>query len=233
MNRWLGQIAGTVAAAGVILALGMLQSSCRNDSTDPPHSFILPGEERVGGPATEETALPSSEQAKPPAGRQPAVVFVAYVATPPDVIERMMKLARVAKDDVVYDLGCGDGRIVVMAAQKYGCRAVGYDLDPLRVREAIENARKNQVAQLVTIEQRDVLKADVRPASIVTLYLGTEINARLIPQLRQLRPGARIVSHDFGLGKIPPDKVVEMTSHDDGRKHTLYLWTCPLSATGN
>lgn len=140
----------------------------------------------------------------------------------------MLRLARVTEDDIVYDLGCGDGRIVVTAAQRYGCRAVGYDLDPLRVEEARENARRNGVAHRVQIEQRDVLTVDLQEATVVTIYMGTEMNARLIPQLRRLGTGARIVSHEFGLGSIVPDRTMVMTSREDDRKHSIYLWRCPL-----
>jgi precorrin-6B methylase 2 len=164
--------------------------------------------------------------------RSSAVLFVEFVTTPQDVVERMLELAAVTKDDVVYDLGCGDGRIVVTAARRYGCRAVGYDLDLLRVREARANAAQQGVAHLVTIEQMDVLKADLHEATVVTLYMGQELNARLIPQLRRLGPGARIVSHEFALADLPPDKVVPMPSRLSGRRHTIYLWTCPLPPSG-
>ncbi|MBM4024877.1 MAG: methyltransferase domain-containing protein [Planctomycetes bacterium] len=160
--------------------------------------------------------------------RTAAVVFVEYVTTPQDVVERMLELAAVTKEDVVYDLGCGDGRIVVTAARRYGCRAVGYDLDLLRVREARQNAAEQGVAHLVTIEQQDVLKVDLQDATVVALYMGAELNARLIPQLRKLRPGARIVSHEFPIGALPPERTVRMSSRLTGRRHTIYLWTCPL-----
>jgi len=136
--------------------------------------------------------------------------------------------AQVTKRDVVCDLGCGDGRIIITAAKRYGCRAVGYDLDHLRVEEARRNAEKSGVAHRVTVEQKDILQADLREATVVTLYLSHKLNERLILQLQALRPGSRIVSHDFDLAGIPPDKVVEMTSREDRRKHTIYLWTCPL-----
>lgn len=158
----------------------------------------------------------------------PAVLFVEYATTPPDVVDRMLGLAQVTKDDVVCDLGCGDGRILVAAAKRYGCRAVGYDLDPLRAAEARSNAEHSGVAHLVTIEQRDVLTVDLRGVSVVTIYLGTEINARLIPQLSRLKAGSRIVSHDFEIGDITPDKTVEMTSRSDRRRHRIYLWRCPF-----
>jgi ribosomal protein L11 methylase PrmA len=155
---------------------------------------------------------------------------VEFVTTPNDVVDRMLELAYVGPEDVVYDLGCGDGRIVVAAAKKYGCRAVGFELDRLRVREARENALKNGVAGRVTIELRDALKVDLRPATVVTLYLGTELNARLVPQLEQLAPGSRIVSHDFGIEGFPADKTIRMTSREDNRDHLIHLWNCPIRA---
>jgi precorrin-6B methylase 2 len=161
-----------------------------------------------------------------------AVLFVEFVATPQDVVDRMLELAAVTKDDVVCDLGCGDGRIVITAARRYGCRAIGYDLDLLRVREARASAARNGVAHLVRIEQRDVLKADLQDVSVVMLYLGPELNARLIPLLQKLRPGARIVSHEFPLGALAPAKMVQMTSRTDGRKHAIHLWSCPLTPEG-
>jgi SAM-dependent methyltransferase len=156
------------------------------------------------------------------------VLFVEYVATPQDVVDRMLRLARIGEDDVVCDLGCGDGRIVVTAVRRYGCRAVGYDLDPLRVAEARSNARHSGVEHLVAIEQQDALTVDLDGVTVVALYMGEDFNARLIPQLRTLPAGARIVSHDFGLGGIPPDQTVEMTSRITRRKHTIHLWRCPL-----
>ena len=199
--------------------LGFALVGCSTDRRDAPSPFLLHDADRRATPAA------------PIAGDiKPAVVFVEFVATPQDVVERMLEMAGVTKSDVLYDLGCGDGRIVVTAARKYGCQAVGYDLDPLRLEEARGNAARHGVSHLVTLERRDVLKADLQEATVVTLYLGTEINARLIPQLERLRPGARIVSHDFALGDLLPDKTVNMISHADGLKHTLYLWTCPLPA---
>ena len=182
--------------------------------------------------AGNKTAVEPVDGAKTTHQGTPAVVFVEFVATPQDVVERMLEVARVTKEDVVCDLGCGDGRIVVTAARRYGCRAIGYDLDLLRVGEARQNAAQQGVAPLVTIEQKDVLKADLGDVSVVTLYMGTELNARLIPQLRKLRPGARIVSHEFAIGDLTPDRVIRMTSRSDSRQHTIYLWTCPLPNGG-
>ncbi len=156
------------------------------------------------------------------------VVDVIYIATPQDVVERMLSMAEVKKDDLVYDLGCGDGRIAVTAAKLYGCRAVGYDIDPRRVRESRDNAQRDNVEHLVRIEQRDIFTVDLAPAGVVAFYLNPIVNRRLIPQLEALRPGSRIVSHSFPVGDIKPDEVVTMTSREDGQEHYIYLWIGPL-----
>jgi protein-L-isoaspartate O-methyltransferase len=147
-----------------------------------------------------------------------------YVATPPDVVERMLMLARVGPNDVVYDLGCGDGRVVIIAAQKFGARGVGVDIDPALVEQAIANATAAGVSARVTFRVQDALTVDVSPATVVTLYLLASANARLRPTLmKQLRPNARIVSHNFPIGDWEPD-VVDNFTDAGGRKRTLYLW---------
>jgi SAM-dependent methyltransferase len=157
--------------------------------------------------------------------REPDVIFVP---TPQDVVDKMLEMAQVTKDDLVYDLGCGDGRIVVTAAKRYGCKAVGYDIDPQRVQESLENVQKNNVGHLVRIEQKDIFTLDLSKANVITLYLLPRLNVKLIPQLEKLKPGSRIVSHDFRMRGIEPDKVVELTSAEDQDEHTIYLWTSPL-----
>lgn len=136
--------------------------------------------------------------------RRPDAIFVP---TPQEVVEKMLELARVKKADVVYDLGCGDGRIVVTAAQKYGCRALGFDIDPNCVQEAKARARLARVDELVTIEHKDVFTLDLSQADVVTLYLGTRLNAKLLPQLQRLKAGARVISHQFPLDhpRLPPE----------------------------
>jgi LEA14-like dessication related protein len=158
---------------------------------------------------------------------------VIYVFTPQDIVDKMLMLAKVTKEDLVYDLGCGDGRIPVTAARKYGCKAAGYDLDPARVKESLANARKNKVEHLVTIEQKDIFTLDLSQASVITLYLLPDMNKKLIPQLQKLRPGSRIVAHNFGIPGIRPDKVAKFISSDDNREHKIFLWTTPLKETGN
>ena len=155
---------------------------------------------------------------------------VPFVPTPHDVVEKMLELASVTKKDLVYDLGCGDGRIVVAAAKKYGCRAVGFDIDPKRIKESLENVAKNKVGHLVKIEKRSIFDVDLSQANVVTMYLLPDVNRKLIPQLRKLKPGSRVVSHSFSLKGIEPDKVVRFKSKKDKWQHTIYLWTTPLRA---
>jgi precorrin-6B methylase 2 len=159
------------------------------------------------------------------AAREPDVDFIP---TPHDVAVRMLELAAVKKEDVVYDLGCGDGRILIAAAQRYGCRSVGVDIDPKRVIQSRINAAKARLEQLVRIEQKDLFETNLREADVVVIYLSTKLNARLLPQLKTLKPGSRVVSHQFGISGVKPDKVEQFKSRDDGRTHTLYLWTAPF-----
>lgn len=151
--------------------------------------------------------------------QQPDVVFVP---TPQEVVDKMLELAKVGKGDVLYDLGCGDGRIPVTAAKRYGIRGVGIDIDPQRIQEATENARKNGVAGLVQFRQEDLFKTNFREATVVTLYLLPELNVKLRPRLlAELKPGTRIVSHQFDMGTWKPERKLEL----NGR--TIYLWTVP------
>jgi predicted O-methyltransferase YrrM len=147
---------------------------------------------------------------------------VPYVATPPAVVAKMLELARVTKDDVVYDLGSGDGRIVIVAAQRFGARGVGVEIDPELVLEAHENAQRAGVADRVQFLLQDLFETDLRAATVVTLYLMESVNLQLRPKLwRELRPGTRVVSHDFRMGDWQPEQVVSV----DG--HMLYVWTIP------
>lgn len=169
-----------------------------------------------------ETSSPYGQlaQAQPrkPA-QQPDVIFVP---TPHEVVDDMLRLANVRKGDILYDLGSGDGRIAIAAAKKYGVRAVGIDIDPERIREATENARKAGVTNLVEFRQEDLFKADFREATVITLYLLPDLNVKLRPRLwEELKPGTRIVSHQFDMGTWKPDKRLESS----GR--VVYFWTIP------
>lgn len=148
-----------------------------------------------------------------------------YVPTPQDVVDRMLELAQVTKSDVVYDIGCGDGRIVITAAKKYGARGVGIDIDPARIAEARAHAVKEGVAGLVEFREQDALQADVAPASVVMLSLLPSFNLKLRPMLtKQLKPGARIVSLQFDMGNWPPAKR-ELFTDANGATRPLFLWT--------
>ncbi len=152
--------------------------------------------------------------------RVPDVIFVP---TPQDAVDRMLELAEVKKTDKVYDLGCGDGRIVVTAAKKFGAKGVGIDIDPKRVEESKANARSNHVENLVTIKEGDIFKEDFSDADVVTLYLLPSLNVKLIPQLEKLKPGTRIVSYQFNMQGVKPRE----TYTGNGR-YTIYKWVTPL-----
>ncbi|HUQ74496.1 MAG TPA: class I SAM-dependent methyltransferase [Burkholderiales bacterium] len=151
--------------------------------------------------------------------QQPDVI---YVPTPQEVVDKMLEIAKVGKGDVLYDLGSGDGRIPVTAAKRFGIRAYGIDIDPQRIAEANENAKKNGVANLVQFRQQDLFKTKFADATVVTLYLLPDLNVKLRPRLlAELKPGTRIVSHQFDMGTWKPDQKIEL----NGR--TIYLWTIP------
>ena len=171
----------------------------------------------------------AAAQAQPP---KPAPE-VPYVPTTQVAVEAMLKLAGVTNDDVVYDLGCGDGRIVITAAKLYGAHGVGIDIDPQRIREANENAKKAGVEQLVRFEENDLFKANIREASVVTLFLLSSVNARLRPKLLQeLRSGTRVVSNTFDMGDWKPAKEFTVDTGDEGFfSRRLYLWTIPARNT--
>jgi uncharacterized protein (TIGR03000 family) len=173
-------------------------------------------------------ALDQDKQEKKPDTDQDREPDVVYLPTPQDVVDKMLELAKVTKDDVVYDLGCGDGRIVVTAAKKYGCKAVGFDINPERVKDSLENVKKNHVENLVTIKKADIFTLDLTPASVVTLYLLPSLNVKLMPQLEKLKPGSRIVSHDFDMRGAKPKHEEDVTPNGSGeRKHKIYLWVVP------
>ena len=151
------------------------------------------------------------------------ITDVEYEPTPQQVVDAVLRLAKVTEKDVVWDLGCGDGRIPVTAARKYGCKAWGFDIDPERVNDSRANVRKHNVERLVTIEQRDIFTLDLsKDPTIVTLYLLPRLNAKLLPQLRKLPPGARVISVAHRMADIKPDQQIVVDT--ELGKFDIYLW---------
>src|SRR6266478_5768609 len=147
---------------------------------------------------------------------------VPYVPAPDEIVDAMLKTAAVKKGDVVYDLGCGDGRIVIAAAQKFGTRGVGIDINPVRIQEARENAKKAGVAGLVKFIEQDLFEANIGDATVVTLYLLPAVNLKLRPKLlRDLKPGTRVVSHSFDMGDWKPVKKLEVGGEE------IFYWVIP------
>jgi predicted RNA methylase len=152
--------------------------------------------------------------------RSPDVIFVP---TPQEVVDAMLKLAKVTKTDVVYDLGSGDGRIPITAAKTYGARGVGIDIDPQRIKEATENLKTSGMAERVKFLNQDLFTTDISEATVVTLYLLPSLNLKLIPKLnKELKPGTRVVSHAFDMGDAKPIETLNV----NGR--TVYFWTIPI-----
>jgi SAM-dependent methyltransferase len=194
----------------LVVALA-LACACKSSAETPSAAL------NTDGPGTAPAAV---EPARPP--------DVPYIPTPELVVDRMLELARVGRNDVVYDLGCGDGRIVIAAARRHGAHAVGFDIDPARVAEARRNVAAAGVEHLVRIEQRDVFELDLTPATVVTLYLLPELNVRLLPQLERLRPGARIVSHDFDIAGVVPSQTLALRPDPAEPAHDIYFFETPL-----
>jgi len=177
-------------------------------------------------------AAAAAAQAPKPA-RNPDV---PYVPTTEPAVREMLKLANVTKNDTLYDLGCGDGRIVIEAAKQYGTRGVGIDIDPQRIQEARQNAKTAGVSHLVRFEENDLFAADFRPATVVTLFLLPQINLKLRPKLlKDLKPGTRVVSNTFDMGDWKAEKETSIEegpeSEFSGLSQKFYLWTIPQPAT--
>jgi len=214
------------------LAASTTTASAPTPASAAPTASAAPAGSAAASAAPPASAAPSavaSATAEEPPTRAPDI---EYVPTPENVVEKMMEAAKIGKDDVLYDLGCGDGRIVITAAKKFGIKAKGFDIDPVRVAESRENVKKAKVEHLVTIEQKDIFTIDLSPASVVTLYLLPELNVKLIPQLEKLKPGSRIVAHDFDMEGVEYEKTWTVIAKDHrtpaNREHYVYLWKTPL-----
>ena len=229
----------------LVLASAVLALSCSPASLAPP-SPVAPTSAAPAAPAAPvapvaraaqaaraaRAARNTPEPAEAPETPDDQVPDIEYVPTPQIVVDKLLDVAKIGKDDVLYDLGCGDGRIVINAAKRFGVHAVGFDIDPKRVAESRENVRTNKLEHLVTIEQKNIFDVDLSKATVVTLYLLPELNVRLIPQLEKLAPGSRIVSHDFDMQGVEPEKTWTVIARDHrepkNREHYVYLWKTPL-----
>lgn len=198
--------------------------ACAHEAAPPPPPPAVPTV-AVTPPPVPVAPVADNEQ----------VPDIEYVPTPDNVVAKMLEVAKVGKSDVLYDLGCGDGRIVITAAKRFGIKGKGFDIDPDRIKESTENARKAGVENLVSFEKKDIFTVDLSPATVVTLYLLPELNVRLVPQLEKLRPGARIVSHDFDMEGVKWENWWTVIAKDHrtpkDREHYVYLWKTPLKKT--
>lgn len=210
------------AALVTLLTYG---AACSHDARPPEAAPVVV----VPPPEPHDAGSTPAVAEEPPV----PVPDIEYVPTPQNVVDKMLEVAKVGKGDVLYDLGCGDGRIVVTAAKKLGIKAKGFDIDPQRIKESKENAKQAGVENLVTFEEKNIFDVDLSPASVVTLYLLPELNVRLIPQLEKLKPGSRIVSHDFDMEGVAWEKWWTVIAKDHrettkDREHYVYLWKTPL-----
>jgi protein-L-isoaspartate O-methyltransferase len=190
-------------------------------------SFDLRTGESRNSPRTVTLELTDQQQDRSMPARSSGSVFVP---TPHDIVNRMLHMADIAQTDVVLDLGSGDGRIVIAAAKKYRCRAIGYEIDRELIEVSQLRARQAGVARFATFQRTNLFAADLQKADVITLYLLPDQLARLLPKLRQLKPGVRIVSHDVKFPGIASNKEIRIQSKEDGQEHTLYLWKIPLAS---
>ena len=204
-------------------------SSCRQPHARSACVFDVPAAARFAGCVAALAALSIA----PVRALEPRV---PYVPTPQEVVERMLEIAKVGPHDYLIDLGSGDGRIVVTAAKKYGTRGFGVDLNPERIRESNENARRAGVSEKIAFYQRDLFETSLGDATVITLYLLPQVNIELRPKLLELRPGTRLVSHDFDMGDWKPDAHVTMDARDKyggaGGQSEIYFWIVPAPVAG-
>ena len=170
------------------------------------------------------------EEQEPRQMRGPDAV---YVGTPYDVVSMMLQMADVKNNDMVYDLGCGDARMLVLAAQKYGARGIGYEIDPELVIRARQNVSKNNTQELVKVIQADIFTLDLADVDVMPLYLHPDMLVRLMPQIEKMKPGSRIVCHEYGLPGAIPDRTITVRSNEDNAERRLMLYTIPLRIGAN
>ncbi len=195
-------------------------------------AFVLAGcgNNRIEQSQAAQNSVPAVATATPSPAPTERQLDVPYVPTPDEVVAEMLSMAEVKGSDVLYDLGSGDGRIPITAAKKFGTRGVGIDLNPTRVEEAVANAKKENVTDKVSFKEGDIFEEDFSEATVVTLYLLPDVNLRLRPQILKMKPGTRIVSHNYDMGSWKPEKQKKVTV--DGTDHYVYFWRVPADSTG-
>ena len=198
----------------LIAATAAAAPACASKNAAPPPAATPAPAPAAPPPAAAPAPLPAAPSTKL---REPDVIFVP---TPQEVVDAMLQMANVTSKDVVYDLGSGDGRIPITAAQKYGARGIGIDINPERIKEANANLAKANVGDKVRFLNQDLFETDLSEATVITLYLLPSLNVKLMPKLKQLKPGTRIVSHSFDMGSTWP---AEKTQDVNGRM--IYYWT--------
>lgn len=172
--------------------------------------------------------LRASADEPPAAGKKKP--DVGYYPTTQDIVERMLELARVAPRDTLVDLGCGDGRFVITAARKYGCRATGYEIDPKLIEQGRKQIREEKLEALARIEDRDLFTVDLSDTSVVMLFLLPKMNEKLVPQFRKMRPGSRIIAHEFEIPGLKPDRELVLVSTVDKSEHVIFVYSHPFPA---
>ena len=179
----------------------------------------------IAGASYSQSDAAAAEKKKEKETKTPDCV---YVGTPNDVVDKMLEMASIKKTDLVYDPGCGDGRMVITAAKKYGCRGIGLEIDAQLIERAKKLAEKRKVDKLVKIEDQDIFKVDYSDGDVIIMYLLPEMIVKLTPQFEKMKDGSRIVAHDYHIRGMKADKVETVTSNEDNVKHTIYFYTLPL-----
>jgi SAM-dependent methyltransferase len=177
----------------------------------------------------QEAANPTPIADPPPRPRLNA----PFITSPNVIVDKMVEIAQLSKDDIVFDLGCGDGRIIVTAALKSGCQGIGFDIEPERVAEANKNVELHDVGRLVSIKEQDIFELDLSKADVAMMYLLPWMMQKLAPQFDQMKPGSRIVSHDFYIVGVEPDRVAQIFVGPNHDRHFVYLYTAPLRWNSN
>ncbi len=187
--------------------------------------------EKATQPATNAGQTPTLSPTSEPQAQKPKA-DVPFVPTPQNVVDEMLRMARVGENDVLYDLGSGDGRIVITAAQKFGTRGTGIEIEPELIAQSLDSAKKAGVEERVKFLQQDLFETDLGDATVVTLYLLPEVNLKLRPKLlSQLKPGTRVVSHNYDMGEWEPERVEQVKSQTG--EHVLYYWVVPETVPEN